>query len=328
MTRVLRFAVASLLALAVLGAVAAPRQSAHAAVPFSVTVAPAAETVAVGELAVFRVRVEGETRNLPSFNFDIEGGTLAAVASIDPTAANVAEGAVFVSRDNAGLARLTVRFGAEVLATGQARFVPMGKVNVNVRLDAGPDAAARTWRYEVASTSGQVVAVLQANTSGDAPAMTVSSGPLPFGFYTVRQVLGNDTRTACAAGTFYRVAAPVSGETTIELASSDAAVDFTILPCPDLPSDMGVVIPVDTIAPPAGVVGEADADPGEAPVSEVRGARDENPNFPLPPRAGNSPAANGGPSSFLALLLMTGAAVLFLPAAAWSAIAVRERSKR
>ena len=89
------------------------------------------------------VKVEGQTAALPSFQYDVEGGVLAAVTSLDPTAANVAEGAVFITRENEGTARLTVRFGGEVLATGQARFANMGKVTVNLTVDAGPNAAAR-----------------------------------------------------------------------------------------------------------------------------------------------------------------------------------------
>jgi hypothetical protein len=293
-----------------------------------VSVAPTAEAFPVGETAIFRVRVEGHTENLPSFNFDVEGGTLAAVASIDPTAANVAEGAVFITRETPGTANLTVSFGSEVLATSQARFANMGTVGVNVTLNAGADAAARTWRYEVVSASGTVVATLTANTSGDAPSMQVASAPLPHGFYTVRQVLGSDTRTACAGGAFYAVAAPVSAETTIELAANTATVNFTIVPCPDLPSGLNVLIPVDTIAPPPGVVGEAEGAPGETPISEVRGARDENPNVPLPPRVGNSEAPVEPNPSIWGLLLVTVAVTLMLAPAAWVAAEVTRRAKR
>jgi len=330
MTRFLRIATASLLSvtLLVVGA-ASDGASAQAAVPYSVTVAPVSETVAVGETAIFRVKVQGQTANLPSFNFDVEGGTLEAVASIDPTAANVAEGAVFVTRSNEGTARLTVRLSSEVLATGQARFANMGTVSVNVSLNAGPDAAARTWRYEVLSSSGAVVASLVANTSGDAPEMMVSSNPLPYGFYTVRQVLGGDTAAACTASSFYRVAAPVSGATTIELAASRAVVNFTIAPCPSLPTDLRVLIPVDPIAPVPGVVADAVGAPGDAPISEVRGARDANPNFPLPPSVGDSPQMSEEHTRTLTGLLMTTAFVTAAVAgAAWTVTRLTSRKKR
>ncbi len=240
----------------------------------------------------------------------------------------MAEGTVFVSRESEGTAKLTVSFGGEMLASGEASFARMGKVDVRVSLDAGPDAAARTWRYEVVTTSGEVVATLQASTSGDFPTDTVSAN-LPYGFYTVRQVLGNDTRTACASGVFYRIATPSSAETTIELASGAATVDFAIAPCPDLPTDLGVTIPIDTLVPAAGVVGDADVLPGETPISEVRGTRQEGPgNSPLPPSVGNSVASASATSNLFLLLLVTGAAVTLLPVAAWSAVAVKARENR
>ena len=295
-------------------AIAAGRGSASAAVPYSVSATPAESTVAVGGTAIFRVKVEGQTAALPSFQYDVEGGVLAAVTSLDPTAANVAEGAVFITRENEGTARLTVRFGGEVLATGQARFANMGKVTVNLTVDAGPNAAARTWRYEVLTPGGQVVAVLDANTSGDAPNSRVSTAALPYGFYTVRQVLGSDTRTACANGVFYEAVNP---ETTIELAANEATVPFVIRPCPSLPADLGVVIPIDTIAPP-----------GETPISEVRGVRDEGPGAasatPLPPSTGNSARANSATHN-TQLILIAGALAMLLPGAGLVAVAARRR---
>jgi hypothetical protein len=299
--------------------------SAEAAASYAVSVSATSDPVSLGDLAIFRVRVEGQTASLPSFDFDVEGGRLAAVASIDPTAANIAEGTVFVTRETPGTAQLRVRLGNEVLATGQVRFAAMGKVNVRVSLDAGPDAAARTWRYEVVSATGSVVGSLTANTSGDSPVNMVTSGQLPYGQYTIRQVLGNDTRTACAAGTFYRVAA---AEAAIELSSPQATANFTIFPCPDLPAGISVQIPVDTIAPPAGVVGDADVFPGETPVSEVRGAREEGPGNVLPPSVGNTLAESDQASSAFTFLFVFGAVATLVPAAAWSVVALTKRLKR
>jgi hypothetical protein len=279
---------------------------ADAAVPFSVSVSPNADVVPLGSSAVFRVKVEGKTTSLPSFDYDVEGGTLAGVASLDPTAANVAEGAVFVTRDSEGSVRLSIRFGAETLAAATARFAPMGTIAIAVTLDAGPEAAARTWRYEVANASGQIVASLSANTSGDSPVSVVHTPPVPYGFYSVRQILGSDTARACASGVFYEVATPVSGATTVELAELEKTVSFTIRPCPDLPKDLGVLIPVDTISPPLAPV----LAPGEAPVSEVRGARDAGPGNPLPPSVGNSIEGRPSDSSSLLIILFASALVL------------------
>lgn len=322
-----RLAMLPLAFAAAVGVILASTTSSRAANAFTVTVAPAAESVAVGSTAVFKVRVEGQTSTLPSFNFEVEGGTLAGVASLDPTAANVAEGSVFVTRETAGTAQLKVLFGSEVLATSSAKFAMMGTLSVSVTLDAGPDAAARTWRYEILSSSGQIVGTLTAATSGDAPSSVVALPNLPYGFYTVRQVLGNDTRTACAAGVFYQVASPVSAATTLELAAATANVAFTITPCPDLPTDLNVSIPIDTIASPNGVVGDADVLPGETPISEVRGARQAGPGDPLPPSVGNSlPIQTSQTNLFLLFAVVLATALV--PVAAWSAVAVTTERKQ
>jgi hypothetical protein len=268
------------------------------------------------------VKVQGQTAVLPSFSYDVQGGTVSAVTSLDPTAANVAEGAVFVTSNSEGTARLTVRFAGEVLATGEARFARLGRVNLAVTLDAGPDAAARTWRYEVVSASGQVVASLDANTSGDSPTSRVSTPALPFGPYTVRQVLGSDTRSACAAGVFYEAATPVS---TLELAASEANVQFTIRPCASLPTNIAVLIPIDTLEPAANVPA------GQTPISEVRGARDEAPGVsatPLAPRTGDSLGAQPNSANISLLLLLLGAAATVLPAAGLSAAIIRRNTNR
>ncbi len=328
MTRFARFAFVSLVSAVLLVLVTSAAGSARAMAGYSVSVAPTSDTVPVGELAAFRVRVEGQTAVLPSFNFDVEGGTLAGVASIDPTAANVAEGTVFVARESEGTVRLNVSFAGEVLASGQARFARVGDLNISVNLNADIDAAARTWRFEVVSSSGQVVTSLSANTSGDSPRDVVRAANLPLGFYTVRQVLGGDTATTCDSGAFYRVLAPTSAQTTLQLDSGTAAVNFEIAPCPGIPS-LEVQIPIDTIAPSAGVVGEPNVLPGETPVSEVRGAREAGPGNPLPPSVGNSaPLSNGNSNTIFLLFILAGLTATLLPVAAWSAVAVRGRDKR
>lgn len=319
-----RLSALPLMTLLILGVAAAFGATARAAGPYTVTVSAATDPVAPGATAVFHVRVEGQTANLPSFAYDVTGGTVAGVASLDPTAANVAEGAVFVSRDSAGTATLNVRLGSTVLATSSVRFASLGSLNVRVTLNAGIDAAARTWRYEVVSASGQVVATLTANTSGDAPVSTVTATGLPFGFYTVRQVLGGDTRTACDGNAFYVVQAPVSAETTVELASAETSVAFTIAPCPGIP-DLEVSIPIDTIAQP-GTVGDADVEPGVTPISEVRGTRQEGPGEPLPPAAGNTMTAPG--SSMNTLLLLLGGLGLLAPGATLLVAAQRTRREK
>jgi len=192
---------ARILLIALLGSLAAGLYlsafgPAAAAQSFAVTVAPKQNAFPTGADAAFSVRVEGQTTALPSFDYSIEGGSLSGVLPPNPVAANVAEGTVFVNRATPGTARLTVSFAGEVLATAEARFGAVGHLQVQATLDAGPDAAARTWRFEVVNTSGQVVGSLSLSTSGDAPTGSTSTAALPHGFYTVRQVLGGDTRTA------------------------------------------------------------------------------------------------------------------------------------
>ena len=328
MTRIARFALASFVSIAIVAAMLSARGAAHALTGYTVSVAAVSDTVAPGDMAAFRVRVEGQTTSLPSFTFDVEGGSLAGVASIDPTAANVAEGTVFVRRESEGTARLSVRFGGETLASAEAQFANLGAVDIAVTLDAGPDAAARTWRFEVVTPGGSVVASLSANTSGDAPEDTVRAQGLPYGYYTVRQLLGNDTATSCATGAFYRVAAPTGATTTFELTSAEARVSFEIVPCAALPADLQVNIPVDTLAPAAGTVGEPDVLPGETPVSEVRGARQAGPGNPLPPSVGNTAPGTSSTSNLALLVLVAGAAATFFPAATFSAVRVRGWRKR
>ena len=57
-------------------ALAASAVSARAAEPYTVSVSPASEPVAPGATAVFRIRVEGQIAALPSFQYDVQGGTL------------------------------------------------------------------------------------------------------------------------------------------------------------------------------------------------------------------------------------------------------------
>jgi hypothetical protein len=326
---------ARILLLALLGSLAAglylsASGPAAAAQSFTVSLAPKQNAFPAGADAAFSVRVEGQTTALPSFDYSIEGGSLSGVLPPNPIAANVAEGTVFVNRATPGIARVTVSFAGEVLATAEARFGAVGLLQVQATLDAGPDAAARTWRYEVVNTSGQVVSTLSLSTSGDDPTGVASTAAIPHGSYTVRQVLGGDTRTSCAPGAFYAVTAPAGAATTVQLATETATVAFTIRPCPDLPASLEVQIPVDTIAPGlgGGVLGEADFLPGEEPINEVRGAREPGPGIPLPPGTGNTLSGASSSSSISFLLLVIGAAVMALSPLVWSASRASARFKR
>ncbi len=244
-----------------------------------------------------------------------------------------AQGAVYVRRDTPGAVQLTASLGGAVVARSDMRFSQMGAVGVTVTLDAGPDAAARTWLFEVADAAGAVVQRLSVGTSGDAPSATAYTGLLPYGSYSVRQVLGSDTSLVCGGRAFYQVAAPASGATTLQLSASQATAAFTIRLCASAPA-LSVDIPVDGIASPApGVVG--DALPGETPINEVRGARQEGPGTvstftPAPPSTGSGIAGSdtGGPNVLVLLGIFLGIASLSLMPLASRTSRVRDSSRR
>lgn len=225
---------------------------------------------------------------------------------------------------------LVLAMASAVALTGASRAsaAETGAISINLTLQAGPDAAARTWRFEVVNTSGTVVETLTAGTSGDRLATTVTTGAIPRGFYTVRQVLTNDTKATCDGGAFYEVTAPVGASTVVELAGSALGVQFVIRPCAALPRNLEVNMPIDTITPAGpGVIGDADVLP-EVPINEVRGARSEGPGEPLAPGTGNTMAASGGDSVSLSLLLALGATLTAVAPAAMATAAVRHRSRR
>ncbi len=290
---------------------------AAAQLPFTVS-ASAPSIVEPGATAPVTVRIEGQVSALPSFIYDVEGGDLVGVLAPVPVAAGVAEATAFITRATPGTARLHVSFAGQRLATAEVRFAAPSSIRVETLLDAGPDAAARTWRYEVVSPAGAVVATLQVSTSGDAPLGAAESAPLPPGIYAVRQVLGSDTALSCAGDAFYAVASPAGAVQVVDTSAGPATVRFTITPCPGLPSDLEVIIPVDTIVPGAGggIIGEPVTEP---PFSEVAGVRQPGPGI-LPPAAGNSAAPSPASAPLLpllvagTLLLLTGSGTLLLAA--------------
>jgi hypothetical protein len=331
MTSTVRFLFLVLLLVLLAAVLVANGGPTSAAAAYTVSAAASSSAFPVGGDGVFVVRLDGTFSAFPSFDYQVQGGTLTGVVALNSTGPTSAEGTVHVSRETAGTALLTVSLSGQALATAEARFVPMGQVQVRVKLDAGIDAAARTWRFEVLNTSNQVVASLSGGTSGDAPVANLTSAALPYGFYTVRQVLGSDTATACGGGAFYEVVAPVYAATTVELASASAQATFEIRPCAALPADLQVNIPIDTVAPAGfgpGVIGDADVFPGETPINDVRGARQAG-DAPLPPRTGNSaPSSQVNGSLALAPALLAGLWLLTIPALAWPAVAAARRSKR
>lgn len=293
--------------------------------PFTVFAIAPATAQAPGSSAAVTIRIQGQVTALPSLVYDVEGGELVGVLAPVPVAANTAEGTVFVRRDTPGVTRLAVSFAGQQLAAADITFGAPAAIRVTATLDAGPDAAARTWRYEVRNAAGALVATLQLSTSGDAPTAAALTPSLPPGTYTVTHVLGADTALSCQPGVFYAVTSPAGAVAPVELAGATVEVAFTIVPCPDLPPGLEVLIPVDTIVPGAGsgIVGEpALVPPGETPINQVAGARQPGPGV-LPPAAGNSAAA--APPETARLLALAGLLLLLPGAGAFAAAAIRSR---
>lgn len=200
-----------------------------------------------------------------------------------------------------------------------------GQLAVQVTLQAGPGAAARTWRFEVVNSAGAVVQTLSLGTSGDAPTSSEASSALPYGVYTVRQILGSDTKLVCDATSFYEVTAPAGAQIVVDLGSPRITVPFTIRPCAALPTKLQVQAPIDTVAPLPSPT------PTPPTLDEVRGSRSEGPAAPLAPSTGDS--AGSSPSSASAndaslLLVLFGVTATVIPSAGFAIAHARQRSKR
>lgn len=318
MTTFQRFTITvfSLLAFAV-ALLSAP--AASAAPAFSVTLVPAASQFPAGGEAVLGVHLEGETALLPGLQFDVMGGDLVGVDPLSRLSSTAAAGAVHVSRATPGNVRVSASFGGAVLATGEARFVQLGTVEVTVSLAADANAAARTWRFEVVNASGAVADTIQLGTSGDALSATGSSAALPYGAYTVRQILGNDTKLSCTGGAFYALTEPATGAVAVDLNSATAAVRFALTLCPGAPK-LSFQAPIDTVGPAL----------PETPINEVRGARSSGPgadNTPLPPDTGAGAAATPHANTLAPLILLVAILLLAMPAAYAAATLSRARRR-
>ncbi len=202
-----------------------------------------------------------------------------------------------------------------------------GQLAVQVTLQAGPGAAARTWRFEVVNSAGAVAQTLSLGTSGDAPTSSEATSALPYGVYTVRQILGSDTKLVCDATSFYEVTAPAGAQIVVDLGAPRITVPFTIRPCAALPTKLQVQAPIDTVAP----LPSPTPPPTPPTLDEVRGSRSEGPPSPLAPSTGDS--AGSSPSSASAnavslLLVLFGVTATFIPSAGFAIAHARRRSKR
>lgn len=160
---------------------------------------------------------------------------------------------------------------AAELPKAQAAAEPEAAITIQVRLEAGPLAAARIWRFEVVDAAGAVVDTVELSLSGDAADVANQSRALPYGDYTVRQLFGNDMALACAPRVFYANAAP---EQAVRLDAPGRTASFTITVCADAPGGVDVERPVDH-APPTPTI-----------VDEVRGTRVAGNLTPVAPGTG------------------------------------------
>lgn len=218
------------------------------------------------------VRAEGDQPELAKLEYVASGGEIVGVVSLNAVGAGVAEGNVLVRRDTPGEVTLVVKSAGVVVASGSAKFASYGQIQVSATLDADAHASARTWLFEVVDAAGAVVDTVSLGTSGGAPTGTADSSWLPYGAYTVRQVLGNDTRASCGGGAFYAVSSPVGGTASVQLSARSVSAAFALEPCEGLPVSLGVSVPVDVIG-------------AYSPIDEVLGAR--QPGAPLPPATGS-----------------------------------------
>ncbi len=179
-------------------------------------------------------------------------------------------------------------------------------ITIAVTLEAGPLAAARTWRFEVVDASGGLADTVELSLSGDASFVQGSSRPLPPGAYTVRQLFGNDMATACGDGVFYANANP---ERVVQLDESGATVSFTITVCPDAPGEVVVDRPDDGVT----------STPTEV-VDVVAGTRVAGDGTPGAPATGTGLASGSGSVGPQTSLLAALSVFLFIAPLAITAI--------
>jgi len=258
----------ALLLLALAFATLAGGREARASGPLTVTVRAPAGFATPGSDATFVIRAEGDAPARLNLDFSVLGGTLSGAVALNEVAPGVAEGAAFVHRDTPGEVTLTVLADGKPVATGSVTYALAGRVEVQVTLDAGPAAAARTWRFEILDAAGNVAASLSISLSGDAPAGAGRSDPLPFGSYTVRPVLRTDTQLSCSPDVTYAVSGPSGGVALVSLDTPLAAVRFSARLCPEPPR--------------------------QAATGGMAGTREILSTTPLPPEAGRAVGSRSG----------------------------------
>lgn len=254
-TMLKRLALALIGALSLLSTISLASASADDA---SVELTPSAATFAAGADAMFHVTLSGDT-DIYSLDYVAEGGTVSGALALNELGDGRLAGSVFVRRDAPGSATLIASHEGMEVARSTAAFVEGAPVTVEVTLQAGPDAAARTWFFDILDASGTERAFVQVSTSGDRPTFAVASQSLPFGDYTVRPGLNKDIAGDCSGSAFFALT-PAEGA-SVTVSSGGASVAFAVRTC------------ASESVPQGGDAGEAAASQGQG--------------DPLPPSTGN-----------------------------------------
>ena len=224
-TMLKRLALALIAALSLLSTISLASASAADA---SVELTPSAATFAAGADAMFHVTLSGET-DMYSLDYTAEGGMVSGALALNELGDGRLAGAVFVRRDTPGSATLVASHEGVEVVRSTATFVEGAPVTVEVTLQAGPDAAARTWFFDILDASGAERAFVQVSTSGDRPTFAVASQPLPYGDYTVRAGLNKDIAADCSGSAFFAVM-PAEG-VSASISSGGAKVEFAVRTC-------------------------------------------------------------------------------------------------
>jgi len=267
--------------------------SARAQAQVTITVAPVYAPIGVGEEAPFLVRVSGAEAAALDIRYDVEGGVLVGLLAPSQVSSDTFEAVAYVRRDTPGTVTLRASVG-NASARASADVILAGRIRVQLTIYDVVEGASRTWPFEIVDAAGAVVARVVVAASGGFPG-AADSILLPYGIYTVRQVLGADTGLSCSEGTFFAVRWPEGAAVSVVVSGPRSIAEFAVDVCP-------------AVAPPV-------ASPTPTPVEAVAGESTPGPAAtPRPPAAGTglAPAASSLPWPLLAGLALAaaGAAVL------------------
>lgn len=224
--------------------------SASASAPYDVSLEPSAPTFGAGAEAMIVVHASGPDASAIDLDYAAEGGTVTGALSLNELGDGEVAGAVFVRRDTPGEVTVTASLdGAEVAQT-TAEFVAGAPVNVELRLEAEPGAAARTWLFDVYDGGGRVRASVHVATSGDSTTGFATTAPLPYGEYTVRMAASRDAAASCQGGAFYSITPSDGVAVTVGPAGASAALTVRSCALPE-PAEQVAGARTGEILPPA-----------------------------------------------------------------------------